>query len=159
VVGSTVEPAAIRFSLDVSKGYYVRSFARDMGERLGVPAHLRALRRDATGPFTAARGVPWDSPREVLVERLVGIAEAASTALPTAELRDECVAKALQGQRMVDDHFVRPPSVDLPVRGSMRGTLIAIGDRSRWESHRASRVFRSAGRYMIEAVRPCDAER
>jgi len=35
-----------------SKGFYVRSLARDLGERLGTVAHLSNLVRLATGPFT-----------------------------------------------------------------------------------------------------------
>ena len=35
-----------------SSGTYVRSLARDMGAALGVGGHLRALRREASGPFT-----------------------------------------------------------------------------------------------------------
>ncbi len=34
-----------------SAGTYIRSLARDLGELLGVPAHLSALRRLAAGPF------------------------------------------------------------------------------------------------------------
>jgi tRNA pseudouridine55 synthase len=40
--------------LDTTAGYYVRSFARDLGQRLGVPAHLEALRRSLSGSFTLA---------------------------------------------------------------------------------------------------------
>ncbi len=35
--------------LHVHKGFYVRSFARDLGVRLGLPAHLGALRRTQSG--------------------------------------------------------------------------------------------------------------
>jgi len=35
-----------------SKGFYVRSLARDLGERLGTVAHLSNLVRLATGPFS-----------------------------------------------------------------------------------------------------------
>jgi tRNA pseudouridine55 synthase len=37
-----------------SKGFYVRSLARDLGERLGTVAHLSNLVRLATGPFDLA---------------------------------------------------------------------------------------------------------
>ncbi|BCS34531.1 tRNA pseudouridine synthase B [Luteitalea sp. TBR-22] len=37
--------------LETSAGYYVRSFARDLGQALGVPAHLSALRRTGSGAF------------------------------------------------------------------------------------------------------------
>ncbi|MEE8106279.1 MAG: tRNA pseudouridine(55) synthase TruB [Planctomycetota bacterium] len=34
-------------------GFYVRALGRDLGARLGIPAHLSALRRTAIGPFQA----------------------------------------------------------------------------------------------------------
>ena len=53
--------AWVDLDLHVGKGYYVRSLARDLGERLGVPAHLAALRRTASGPFTVAQSVRLDA--------------------------------------------------------------------------------------------------
>ena len=38
--------------LDVSAGYYVRSLARDLGARVGVPAHLAALQRTGSGSWS-----------------------------------------------------------------------------------------------------------
>ncbi|HMJ14672.1 MAG TPA: tRNA pseudouridine(55) synthase TruB, partial [Polyangiaceae bacterium] len=35
----------IELELHVSKGYYVRALARDLGQSLGLPAHLSGLRR------------------------------------------------------------------------------------------------------------------
>ena len=35
-------------------GFYVRSFARDLGRAVGLPAHVAALRRTHIGPFAAA---------------------------------------------------------------------------------------------------------
>ncbi len=42
-----------RFSIDIhcSKGTYVRSIARDIGEDLGTGAYLESLRRISSGPF------------------------------------------------------------------------------------------------------------
>ena len=37
-----------------SSGFYVRSLAHDLGQRLGCGAHLEALRRTRAGDFTAA---------------------------------------------------------------------------------------------------------
>lgn len=42
---------------DCMKGTYVRALADDLGEALGCGAHVVALRRLATGPFTAAEMV------------------------------------------------------------------------------------------------------
>lgn len=41
-----------------SSGTYIRSLFHDIGERLGVGAHLSALERLAVGEFTAANAVP-----------------------------------------------------------------------------------------------------
>jgi tRNA pseudouridine55 synthase len=40
-----------------SRGTYLRSLARDLGERLGSPAHLQALRRLRLGPFSIDQAV------------------------------------------------------------------------------------------------------
>ncbi len=44
-------PPELTLELRVSKGTYVRAIADDLGEDLGVGAHLTALRRTAVGPF------------------------------------------------------------------------------------------------------------
>jgi len=44
----------------VSAGTYVRALARDLGERLGVVAHLTALRREAIGPLRVEDAVPLE---------------------------------------------------------------------------------------------------
>jgi len=46
-----------RFSSKVSAGTYVRSLAHELGEKLGVGAHLAELRRTASGEFTLAEAV------------------------------------------------------------------------------------------------------
>jgi tRNA pseudouridine55 synthase len=43
--------------VECSGGTYVRSLAADLGEALGTGAHLRALRRLASGPFTLEEAV------------------------------------------------------------------------------------------------------
>ncbi len=83
-LGRTVEPRAIRvtvhqielvsyrppevtFRAVVSAGTYLRAIARDLGERVGVGAHLVALRREAIGGLRVEAAVPL---REVTVEAL-----------------------------------------------------------------------------------------
>ncbi len=47
--------------VDCGGGTYMRSLARDLGERLGCPAHAAELRREAVGPFTLAdSGAPGE---------------------------------------------------------------------------------------------------
>jgi tRNA pseudouridine55 synthase len=45
--------------LHTSAGFYVRSLAHDLGARLGVGAHLEALRRTASGDITLDRALPF----------------------------------------------------------------------------------------------------
>jgi len=53
-------PSELRFRVTVSAGTYVRALARDLGERLGVGAHLTALRREAIGPLRVEDAVPLE---------------------------------------------------------------------------------------------------
>lgn len=48
----TWEPPELSFRLTCSKGTYVRSIARDLGNELDVGAHLTALRRTAIGTYS-----------------------------------------------------------------------------------------------------------
>ncbi len=41
----------IKFKIDVSKGFYVRSFAYDFGKELGYPSYLYSLQRTRIGEF------------------------------------------------------------------------------------------------------------
>ncbi len=50
----------IRIRIRCSKGTYIRSLAREIGEALDSGAHLMALRRTRSGGFTLARSLPLD---------------------------------------------------------------------------------------------------
>jgi len=47
-------PPEVSIQVECSKGTYIRALARDLGEKIGVGAHLTALRRTAIGPFRLA---------------------------------------------------------------------------------------------------------
>lgn len=49
-------PPEIDFKVTCSKGFYVRTYAHDLGQRLGCGAHLSALRRTRSGHFTFIPG-------------------------------------------------------------------------------------------------------
>jgi tRNA pseudouridine55 synthase len=56
----TVEGDCVTLRIDCSAGFYVRSLAHDLGDRLGVGAHLTTLRRTRSGDLTVADAVPLD---------------------------------------------------------------------------------------------------
>ncbi len=53
-------PPRVEFTAQVGPGVYLRSVARDLGERLGTGAHLTALRREGVGPFGVEAAVPLE---------------------------------------------------------------------------------------------------
>jgi tRNA pseudouridine55 synthase len=120
-----LEPPRLRCELWVSKGYYVRSLARDLGERLGTVAHLSALRRLASGPFSLEQASPWPA---TTPPRLVSLSEAVSQVMPRCVLTDAAVPRARQGKRLEASDFIELPDGEGPGAWlSANGDLIAIG--------------------------------
>ena len=81
--------------LEVAAGTYIRSFARDLGAALGVPAHLSGLVRTRVGTHDLARATPLDALAEATP---LGLAEAIP--LPRVPLGAEEAARVRQGQRL-----------------------------------------------------------
>ncbi len=66
LTGMEREPRLVwHVSLHVSKGAYVRSIARDLGEKLGCGAHLLSLRRTASGSIDESLCVSLDDLSQV----------------------------------------------------------------------------------------------
>ncbi len=69
----------VDFRVDCSKGFYVRTYANDIGEKLGCGAHLSALRRTQSGKFNLDRSVTVaqlkEANPEVLLKALISLAE------------------------------------------------------------------------------------
>ena len=74
-----IELPEIDFTVNCSKGFYVRTYAHDIGEKLGCGGHLSALRRTRSGKFTLDRAVTIadlkNAPREDLLKAMVSLAE------------------------------------------------------------------------------------
>jgi tRNA pseudouridine55 synthase len=121
-------PPVLRCELLVSKGYYVRSLARDVGEHLGLPAHLSALRRLASGPFRIEQSTPWPASAP---PALVSLAEAACAALPECRLKEGAILRARQGKQLTAADFeLLPQTSGLGAWLSPNGELVAIGATS-----------------------------
>jgi H/ACA ribonucleoprotein complex subunit 4 len=69
-----VETDGERSVIDVvgDSGTYVRTLAVDLGEALGVGAHLEELRRVGTGPFTEEQSVPLQAVADAVARRADG---------------------------------------------------------------------------------------
>ncbi len=69
----------VDFTVQCTKGFYVRTYAHDIGQKLGCGGHLSALRRTRSGKFTLERAIPVanlkTTPREELLRAMVTLAE------------------------------------------------------------------------------------
>ncbi|HEX9886287.1 MAG TPA: tRNA pseudouridine(55) synthase TruB [Longimicrobiales bacterium] len=109
-----------------SSGTYVRALARDLGEELGVGAHLTALRRTAVGSFRVEDAVglaELEAARAPL--RWVGLPEALAH-LPRMCVGGEEADRLTHGQRI-------QVTADLPEDGGPvavihEGRLVAVGE-------------------------------
>lgn len=70
----------LELEITCSAGTYVRALARDLGELVGVPAHLAALRRLASGPFRVEQALPLDALRPGAVGEAPGLSPAEALA-------------------------------------------------------------------------------
>ena len=75
------EPARWDIAFKVSKGTYIRALARDIGNSLGCPAHVGALRRTAAGAIGIADCVTLEVLEEMGERSARGSAEGARHAL------------------------------------------------------------------------------
>ncbi|MFT5905247.1 MAG: tRNA pseudouridine55 synthase [Cryomorphaceae bacterium] len=71
----------VDFTVHCSKGFYVRTYAHDIGADLGCGAHLSALRRTMSGKFDLTNSIPAMDlktiGREAILEKLITLEEIA----------------------------------------------------------------------------------
>jgi tRNA pseudouridine55 synthase len=74
-----MELPEVDFSVLCSKGFYVRTYAHDIGEALGCGAHLKSLRRTKSGRFDVKNAITVDeiknATREDLFRRMLSLPE------------------------------------------------------------------------------------
>ncbi len=111
----------VRCDIRCGAGTYIRSIARDLGERLGCGGHLSALRRTEAAGLTVADGVTPD-----LLEELAAAGRLDEAILPIASLLR---LPALQLDAEAAGRFVHGSAV--PLRGEAgtgRHAVYADGD-------------------------------
>lgn len=133
----------IRFRMRCSAGTYVRSVAHDLGELVGVGAHLSSLRRTEIGEFRIADALPSDKIRETSRDDIFASPHFKTfreIRLPFSDLMIDPAqeAKLLNGQTVI----AKPQSGtlsedDLVSVLNASGELIAIG--------RVAEVLREGG--------------
>jgi tRNA pseudouridine55 synthase len=99
---SVISLPCVRFTVACSKGTYIRALARDIGRRIGCGAHLVALVRLQSGPFTLEQAVRnWrELSSEALFLHLISIREALCR-LPELIADEDLVRKVRFGKEML----------------------------------------------------------
>jgi tRNA pseudouridine55 synthase len=125
-------PARATFRILCSKGTYVRSLAADLGQALGVGAHLTSLRRTLSGPFALDRAITLEALADLVTARaalpLVPLATALGH-LPGLTVNADVVLAVTQGKRLTPQALGAP--IDLSGRIRVLrpdGSLLAIAD-------------------------------
>ena len=94
------DPDHAELELICGKGGYVRSIARDLGQALGCPSHVAALRRTGSGGFTLADATPFndlDRIRQEGGDHLLLPLEAGLTDVPEVQVREAEAARLRNG--------------------------------------------------------------
>jgi tRNA pseudouridine55 synthase len=72
-----IRPTEIDFRVVCSKGFYVRTYAHEIGAELGCGAHLKALRRTKSGRFSVEGAITIDElkagPQDAVAQRVLSL--------------------------------------------------------------------------------------
>ena len=129
-----VGPDALVLRLHCGKGFYVRSFARDLARALGTLGHVVRLRRTASGAFSIDSALRVDEMNAEVIERKLIPLREACNALRRVELSDEGVAHARHGRPIHPEVIVDEGWRDAPPEESLAlfgpdGEPVALGRR------------------------------
>jgi tRNA pseudouridine55 synthase len=116
-----------------SAGTYVRSLAHDIGQELGVGAHLSALRRIASGCFTLDQAISIEEAQELAdADELAGRLIPAARLLPdfpTEVVDDVTATQVRNGRTFRVSPFLVNDSQNCVKAVTRQGQLVAIGER------------------------------
>jgi tRNA pseudouridine55 synthase len=126
----------VTLSIECSAGFYVRSLAHDLGVRLGVGAHLAALRRTASAGITLADAIPLDlaeRSREDAIAAIVPLGRMLP-GLSSVVLTDDGVERATHGRDIGAPELMATMTTEWPARPPVRlfdqrGHLIGIAEQ------------------------------
>jgi tRNA pseudouridine55 synthase len=126
----------VTLSIECSAGFYVRSLAHDLGVRLGIGAHLAALRRTASAGITLADAIPLDlaeRSREDAIAAIVPLGRMLP-GLSSVVLTDDGVERATHGRDIGALELMETMTAEWPAKPPVRlldqrGHLIGIAEQ------------------------------
>ena len=136
----------LELEIDCSKGTYIRSIARDVGEALGCGGYVQELERTRIGPFTLEESVALEDVSADSIARIFRPSLEAVGHLRRFVLDDAQIAAVMQGRT------IALPEIDGagPIRGWWR-SWIATRAWSPWRSPMRTGSSCSRGKYCVES--------
>ncbi|CAM3901987.1 tRNA pseudouridine(55) synthase TruB [Alicyclobacillus pomorum] len=135
--------ATADFQVKCSKGTYVRALCRDWGEKVGIPAHMKALRRTASGPFRIHEAVSLEafesspSPEQFLLPAVAAVRSLQKCTVSRAD-----ADKLAQGQAVSITGMQPAPQVAVLVdSGDLVCVAHAVGRGTRQVVLKPRKVF------------------
>jgi tRNA pseudouridine55 synthase len=116
------QPPELSFRATVSAGTYIRAIARDLGERLGVGAHLTRLRRESIGSLRVEDAVALDAVSAAAVMP----AGRVLSDLPSVDLDQSARDDVVHGRAVLDGRAAGQRGGGAEVALLVAGELIAI---------------------------------
>jgi len=115
-----VDGDTVMLRVDCSSGFYVRSLAHDLGARLGIGAHLAALRRTRAGECTVDHAIALEAAERAPGDAIAAIVpmSAMLPRLPAFTLTADGVRRAMNGCALGE----RDIATDDTRIGSLQGT-------------------------------------
>lgn len=128
------EEDRLELRLVCSSGFYVRTLAHELGQRLGCGAYLEGLRRTRSGEFTLAQAVPLEDIQKdpaVAHSRLIAL-ERLLPRFPKAVLNEAGVRRVAHGNMVGPEHLAEAPDLaGFPAKIRLfdpAGRLLALAD-------------------------------
>lgn len=129
LVLTSLDLPLLGFRVHCTAGTYVRALARDIGDALGVGAHLTALRRTAIGAWSVEDALPLDAlaDGDRVAEAAVAPLDAVGH-LPRVDVDDALAERLALGQAVGLPDGDEEPGTSAPVAVAHRGALLAIAE-------------------------------
>lgn len=127
------EDGLARLRIVCSSGFYVRTLAHELGQRLGCGAHLESLRRTRVGEFTAGQAIPLAEIEEMGPAAAAHVLpmEGLLGSLPSVVVTERGARRAAHGNSLPPEDLVPP----LPPPGAAcvrlvdgEGALVAVAE-------------------------------
>ncbi|HXY53687.1 MAG TPA: tRNA pseudouridine(55) synthase TruB [Nitrospirota bacterium] len=120
----------VSFTVRCSKGVYVRTLCADIGEALGMGAHLAALVRTRSGRFSLEQAVTLDQLEDIAsagrAHQAITPMEEALADLPAVLIGNEEASKVLHGNRVSCPTSLANGSSDVARIHDSAGRLLAL---------------------------------